>query len=408
MKIAIFTDIYAPWSTGGIASSVKAQKDELEKLGHEVVVFCPGFNAREKNVITVPSHEKIQVNGAVLAKRPQIIEAYIRDQFPELKDFDIVHVHYEASCSIAGVQLAKAYDLPLVQTMHGREDMAIAINVPYPFKHATARILSTAHGRYLAHDLKVQRDKFQAPNRTRALMWELMINQAEQADVVVTPSKHFAWKLEHYGVTRPIVPVSNGISESLLSQDFQTRRMTDGDVLKMVWSSRVSNEKRIMPFLRAVAQLKRPYMLYIYGDGNALKKAQKFAREHRLKVKFYGCQLRQKILQKMQEAHLGVLASYNFDTQGMVLLESEATGLPVFFCDPTLIEAVPEGGYVLAGGIDATSMALALDSLQPEQIEKMSAVMLKNRQDVLQSKQIKQLLKVYALAKQIHKSRKLN
>ena len=57
MRIAIFTDIYAPWSYGGIASSVKAQKDELESKGHEVTVFCPGFNAREKNVVTVPSQK---------------------------------------------------------------------------------------------------------------------------------------------------------------------------------------------------------------------------------------------------------------------------------------------------------------------------------------------------------------
>lgn len=69
MRIAIFTDIYAPWGDGGIASSVKAQKDELENKGHEVTVFCPGFDSREKNVVTVPSHKRLRVNGAVLSKR---------------------------------------------------------------------------------------------------------------------------------------------------------------------------------------------------------------------------------------------------------------------------------------------------------------------------------------------------
>ncbi len=404
MKIAIFTDIYAPWSTGGIASSVKAQKDELEKLGHEVTVFCPGFNAREQNVITVPSHEKLKINGAVLAKRPEAVEEYIVEKFPELEQFDLVHVHYEASCSLAGVRLAKRFNLPLVQTMHGREDMAIAVNVPHPLKTVTATILNLAHSRYISHEITMQRDQFQAPTLARAKMWKLMVNQAEQADVVITPSEHFAQKLEHYGVTRPIVAVSNGVPEELVNQDFTPRVLHDGDVLKMIWGSRVSNEKRIMPFLQTLTQLHRPYVLYIYGDGNALQKAQKYAVKHQLKVKFYGNQPRAKILQKMQEAHLSILASYNFDTQGMVLLEAEATGLPVFFCDPALAEAMPQGGYILSDGIDATAMALALDNLKSDRIEKMSKVMLKNRQNVLQSKQIKQLLKAYALTIKAHRT----
>ena len=72
----IFTDIYAPWADGGIASSVKAQKDDLERLGHEVTVFCPGFDAHEKSVVTVPSHKWLRVNGAVIAKRPGVVGGF--------------------------------------------------------------------------------------------------------------------------------------------------------------------------------------------------------------------------------------------------------------------------------------------------------------------------------------------
>ena len=55
MRIAVFTDIYAPWATGGIVSSIQAQKRELEKLGHTVVVFCPGFDSDDPTVVTVPT-----------------------------------------------------------------------------------------------------------------------------------------------------------------------------------------------------------------------------------------------------------------------------------------------------------------------------------------------------------------
>jgi len=398
MRVAIFTDVYAPWSNGGIAASIKAQKDELEKLGHKVTVFCPGFEAREKNVITVPSLKRIKVNNSVMAKSPEVVENYVLTKVPDFNKFDVVHVHYEAGCSIAGIRLAKKFGLPLVQTMHGREDQAIAVNVPHPWKWLVASSLNRAHRKNLTHEVRVKRDKFQAPTRTRAKMWELMVNHANQADVVTTPSDHFAKKLEHYGVEKPVVVVSNGVADELVEAEFAERELENGAVLKMIWNSRLSREKRILPFLRAVALLKRPYILYAYGNGNDSRKARKFAKKHGLKVKFYGECSRKKIIARMREVHLGIMASYNFDTQGMALLEAEATGLPVFFCDPEMMEIVPRESFVLAGGAEPEAMAIALENMPAEKIAKMSKNMLKHRNEVLQSKQIKKLLMVYKQA----------
>lgn len=398
MRIAIFTDIYAPWSNGGIAASVKAQKDALEELGHRVTVFCPGFQAREKNVVTVPSYRHVKVNGAVLAKSPEVVEAFVLEKVPDFNKFDVVHAHYEGGCSVAGIRLARKFDLPLVQTMHGREDQAIAVNVPHPWKWLVASGLSRMHRKYLPHELRVRRDKFQAPTRARAKMWELMVNHANQADIVTTPSDHFAKKLEHYGVEQPIVVVSNGVADELVEAEFAQRELEDGAVLKMIWNSRLSHEKRIMPFLRAVAMLSRPYILYVYGNGNDYKRVQRFAKKHGLKVKFYGECPRKKIIAKMREVHLAVMASYNFDTQGMTLLEAEATGLPVFFCDPEMMEIVPRESFVIAGGREPEAMAIALENLPAENVAKMSQKMLKSRQQVLQSRQVKKLLAVYKQA----------
>lgn len=401
MKIAIFTDLYAPWADGGVVSSIRAQKDDLERMGHEVVVFCPGFDAREHGVVTVPSHKRLRINGAVIAKRPTVVEDFVLSKMPDFASFDLVHVQYEASCSIAGVKLAKKFGLPLVQTMHGREDMAIAVNVPHPFKLVVASFLNFAHGCFLKHALKVKRDKYQAPTLARAKMWSLMINQAEYADIVTAPSQHFAHKLEHYGVSKPIVVVSNGVPDEFLEMTAKPRRLDDGAVLKMVWTSRVSKEKRILPFLHAVAMLNRPYILYVYGGGNQLKRAKRFAKKHNLKVKFYGSVKRSKIFEKMQTAHLGIMASYNFDTQGMTLLEAETVGLPVFFCDPAMMEVVPSGSYVLADSPEAAAMQIALDNIPAEQIERMSRKMLTHREEVVQLRQAEKMLAVYktALAK---------
>lgn len=406
MRIAIFTDIYAPWSVGGIATSVKAQKDALEKLGHKVTVFCPGFEAREKNVVTVPSMKHFKVNGAIVGKMPLEIEKFVEERHPDFNKFDVVHVNHELPCSVAGIRLAQKFDVPLVQTMHGREDMAIDFNIPHPWKRVSATYLNHLHEKYLPHSEKVKKDKYQAPTHARAKIWEIMVNHANQADVVITPTQHFGNKLEHYGVSRPVRVVSNAVPDELMEAEFQERELEDGAVLKMVWNSRVSKEKRIMPFLRAIAELKRPYILYVYGDGNELKEARKFAERRGLKVKFYGRRKREQILKRMAEAHLGVMASYNFDTQGMTLLEAEATGLPVFFCDPDMMEVVPEGGYILAGGPEAEAMAMALEGIPAGKIGKMSKKMLKNREEVSQGVQVKNLEKVYREAIREHKARR--
>ena len=396
MRIAVFTDIYAPWATGGIVSSIQAQKRELEKLGHTVVVFCPGFDSDDPTVVTVPTFKRLKINETAVARTPQEIETAILDQRPEFgREFDLVHAHYEAACSIAGIRLARRFGLPVVQTMHGREDMAIAVNVAPALRFGVAEALDLLHAQCLEHGVEVERDQFQAPTLTRARMWRLMVNHAESADIVVTPTRHFAEKLRHYGVTRPLRVVSNGVDEDLVTQEFQVRRLEEGAPLLMLWNSRVSHEKRIMPFLKAVAQLQRPYHLTVYGDGNDLKKAQRYARQQELAVEFRGRRPRTEIIRQMGSAQLAIMASYNFDTQGMTLLDAKATGLPVFFCDPNMREVVPEGSYVLAAGPEPEAMAAALEALPAGQIEKMSRVMMAHREEALQSAQIQKLLAVY-------------
>lgn len=396
MRIAVFTDIYAPWATGGIVSSIQAQKRELEKLGHTVVVFCPGFDSDDPTVVTVPTFKRLKINETAVARTPQEIETAILDQRPEFgREFDLVHTHYEAACSIAGIRLARRFGLPVVQTMHGREDMAIAVNVAPALRFGVAEALDLLHAQCLEHGVEVERDQFQAPTLTRARMWRLMVNHAESADIVVTPTRHFAEKLRHYGVTRPLRVVSNGVDEDLVTQEFQVRRLEEGAPLLMLWNSRVSHEKRIMPFLKAVAQLQRPYHLTVYGDGNDLKKAQRYARQQELAVEFRGRRPRTEIIRQMGSAQLAIMASYNFDTQGMTLLEAKATGLPVFFCDPNMREVVPEGSYVLAAGPEPEAMAAALEALPAGRIEKMSRVMMAHREEALQSAQIQKLLEVY-------------
>lgn len=418
MRIAVFTDILLD-VPGGIPSSIIAQKRSLEELGHEVFVFAPGFSSslksmpakERKNIILIPTHSVIRVNGAPLSKRPGKVERAILAEFPEF-DFDIVHAHYEASCSIAGMKLARRFNKPLVQTMHGREDMAVQINVPKGLKTLVAALLCFLHSHYIPHFKEATVDASLAPTLARRKMWNIMINHANYADRVITPSEHFKTKIVEMGVEKPVFVVSNGVDDDIVAElDARVKRtngslirqLEDGDKLRIFWNSRLSKEKRIMPFMEALSLMREPFCCTFVGDGNGLKKAQRFAEGHNLvygknqQVFFYGRVSHEEVLDKMLKQHVSVTVSYGFDTQGLTLLEAEATGLPVFFCDPDMKENVPKGGFVMADGCSSAQMAHALDAIarNPQMIKKMSEVMLAHRTEVLQSTQIKKLLKVY-------------
>lgn len=408
LKIAVFSDVYLD-VTGGIPSSIKAQKDILERMGHEVTIFCPGIKKpRDKSVVTVPTMKFLRINGAPTSRGPKTVLKWILAKYPNFsEEFDLIHVHYEASCSIAGAMLARQLGLPLIQTMHGREDMAIAVNVPHPFKTIAGTLLNLMHSHYIPHETAVSRDGYLAPTVARAKMWTLMVSQANFADQVLVPSLHFAEKLKRYGVKKPIEVVSNGVSDELIARFdeiakkrgvSELRSMKEGEPLRLIWNSRVSNEKRIIPFLKAISKMTQPVKLSVYGDGNALGAAERFVERKKLtdKVKFYGVVEHDKILEKMLSQHMAVMASYGFDTQGLTLLEAEATGLPAFFVDPDMREVVPRAGSIKAGK-GSSEMAKKLDwvAYHPESIEKMSREMLLCRGEIFQSTQIKKLLSIY-------------
>ncbi len=374
-----------------------------------MTVFAPGFSdsTKDTDVKIVPTHKFLKLNGAPVSKRPEKVIKAVLSEYPKF-DFDIVHVHYEASCSIAGMKLARRFEKPLVQTMHGREDMAVKINIPHPFKTITGCLLCFLHGRYIPHPIVVKRDKNLADTVATAKMWTLMVNHANYADKVITPSEHFAKRLKKYGVKKPITVVSNGVADEAVAEiDARAEKMgsdlvrkyAEGDVLRIFWNSRLSHEKRIMPFLEALSLMKMPYFFSACGDGNALSLAQKFVMKNGMKDKcvFYGRVPHEEVLDKMLGQHISATVSFGFDTQGLTLLEAEATGLPVFFCDLDMKESAPEGGYVMAGGPSPREMARALDNLAREssRIEKMSQVMLAHRKEILQSTQIEKLLGVY-------------
>lgn len=425
MRIAFFTDVFLE-IPGGIPSSIKAQKTALESLGHHVTIFCPGWKKQQpgismdkqshlsliknsnEDIIIVPSFKLLRPNGAPLAKSPTKIIKYINKLYPNFSSsFDLVHVHYEASCSIAGVKLAKKYHMKLVQTMHGREDIAIYTNVPTPLNYLVAPLLNFLHQKSLE---SIQKKKISTPKKDDYLiktsvhrnMWELMIRQASLADIVISPSQHFAKNLEHYHAAKTVHVVSNGIDDELLAKySFKIRERQQNDPLKIIWSSRVSKEKRILPFLESIKQSKyhKNIQLTVIGNGNQLQEAKVFAKTNLTdtKIVFLGLVPHEELFQYEKDQHLSIINSYGFDTQGMTILEAIACGLPVIYADPAMDENIPDHCGLRTKNNTPNAMAELLDYIfeNPELIQAMSRAALRASPSVMQSAQIKNLLNLY-------------
>ena len=438
LRIAIFTDVFLG-IPGGIPSSIRAQKTALESLGHQVTIFCPGtqqdfenplskFGANhDPNIILVPT-AKFLINGAPFSKWTKQVVRFIEKKYSNLTEsFDLFHIHYEATTSMAGLILAKKYHIKTVQTMHGREDMAIAINVPHPFKTLAATGINLIHRTTLKSISKkspksgYQNPKFKkspglnyqnaevknlAPTIARREMWQMMVRQANLADQVITPSAHFAKKLRLFGVTRPISVISNGINDQEITNFTpKIRNYQNHEPLRILWFSRLSKEKRILPFLESlrIAQELEPNFRFVFtiiGDGNQMSKVRKFCKKHfnEAFIKILGTIPHQEILQKYtKDQHLSIINSYQFDTQGLTILEAATCNLPVIYADPDMSEIVPNHGGLCAKSPAPRAMAELLLKIhhQPELIQKLSQNLAASEKTYLQSHQIEKLLKLY-------------
>lgn len=414
MKIAIFSDSYLDL-IGGIASSINAQKKALEERGHTVYVFSTGYPKTEKQLKSLAKQNIFQVPSCWLffrgltpvSRRPHIIEKWLLREHPEIRDFDVFYVHYEAGCSIAGLRLGKKLEIPTVQVMHGREDMGETNIIPLGFRTLVAWGLNWFHSWYLPHTIKVKRDEYLADTPAKAMMWTLMVNHANYADLVLTPSVHFMKKLKHYGVKKEIKVLPNGFPDDFFPAQVDVKNLAPGEELRIVWHSRVSAEKRMMPFLRAMKEVRGKWRLDVYGGGGDFFRARRFAKRHKLKITFRGNADYATVQKAIQKAHLDVLVSYNFDTFGMTLIEAEAAGTPVFFCDPDMQEIVPAGSYVESVSPSSEDMAKALDELikNPQRIQEMSKVMIRERKNILSSKRARELEAILEELKKTHFSK---
>ncbi|WP_407360502.1 glycosyltransferase [Microbacterium sp. LBN7] len=400
MRIAMVTDYYLP-TLGGVQTVIKAHREELERDGHDVLVFAPlSAPSSDPAVVRLPTARGFAPDGYPFTWTPSGAAAFLQDELRR-RAVDVVHVHTEMFAALAGFEAARASGIPIVQTMHGRIDVYTRSVLPLP--SVTTALLAGMHRRRMSHErARVDVTSSYTRTRTARRMWRLMVSQANHADRVIVPSAHFAEKLLAQGVDTPITVLSNGLEASVLDDIGEpvARTVAPGEHLQVMWCGRLSPEKRPEVFLDAVARVPG-VVAHLYGDGisrGAVSRRAAGGADGRVHV--HGPVPQSEVLAAMRRAHVLVSSSLDFDNQPMVLLEAIASGLPVIVTDPDLEETLPPGGGIVTPTPDAAGLAVALAGLRddPAEVTRLSAAAVAHRPQVAQTTHRAALVGVYEAA----------
>lgn len=394
MHIVIFVD-YHDSLIGGVPASIRAQRQSLEKLGHEVTVVCPpppkAFAAHPGTII-IPPVPLARPNNFPMALPSRRNERLIERKLAERPPIDVVHVQTNLGIGVMGARYAKRHKLPFVQTMHGRDD--VFAEQTYALPYLTTLVAKWAHRYHISHTQEISK---LAESKTARNAWAVMVNHAQAADLVIVPTHHFAQRFVEHGMTRPIEVVSNGLDDAIVDA-LPAKPHKAHHPLRIVWVSRVSAEKRPLESLEVIRDVKGCTM-DIYGDGPLMQKASEVIAEYGLedRVTLKGRIDQSKVAETMAKYDLLLYPSYGFDSQGIVLLEATAASLPIVYCDPDLAESVPYGGGVLTKTPAVIDMIKAVRTLQadPERLNHMSSIMNQHRKQVAQSHFTAKIVKLY-------------
>lgn len=308
MNILMISDVYFP-RINGVSTSIATFRRELQALGHRIDLIVPAYpqdHDDDEGITRVPSRyllidpeDRIMRCGAVLAQ-----EGFLRRQA-----YDIVHIQTPFLAHGLGVKLAKRLNLPCIESYH------------------------TFFEEYLFHYLP-----FMPRSLMRALARRFSRHQCNQVDGIITPSSAMLEVLRDYGVTVEGAIIATGIQSGEFAQgDGQAFREKLGIApgrFVLTHVGRIAHEKNIDFLLRALQGIQKhmpDIALIIAGDGPALAHIKKLARKLGLhdNVFYAGYLDRQNELPACYHAGDAFVFASRTETQGLVLLESLAAGVPV-------------------------------------------------------------------------------
>jgi len=336
MKVAFFTESYHP-IVSGVVVSVETFARQLEARGVEVRIFTPrfpGYRDEDPTVVRLPALN-LPTNPRYPLGPPWWPPA--RRAVREW-GADLVHVHGPFLVGRLGAGIARGLGLPLVFTMHTRyEHYAHYVPLPRPLVYWVAKTLSRRF--------------------------------ANACDLVIAPSPGFAASLREMGITARIEAICTGLDFAGMPRPGKGERAAWGipaDVPLLLAVGRLAVEKNVEMLLTALSRLqhKGAHLLFV-GGGPLQQQAKRISERLGVadRVHFAGYQPHERVFACAADADLFVFPSVT-DTQGIVILEAMAQGLPCVCTEsPAVLGVVEQGANGLVVKDDAAAFAQAVDSL---------------------------------------------
>ncbi|PLC05988.1 glycosyl transferase family 1 [Variovorax sp. RO1] len=305
MRVLMVSDVFLP-RINGVSISIDTFRRTLESQGVEVIVLAPRYG-NENDEARV-----IRVEGRPLFGDPEdrllSWKATYRAVLDAARNCDAIHIQTPFVAHFAGLRVARSLNLPVLSTYHTFFEEYLHHYVPL----IPARLL-----------------RFAARTFSRS--------QCNAMDAVIVPSSSMQHRLTSYGVCTPLHVMPTGVPLKKFAAGqrdrFRQRYGIASDRPVALFVGRVAHEKNIGFLLDAWAQARARQpnlLLLIAGDGPALGALKEQAHTLSLgeSVIFLGYLDSTEELPDCYAAADVFVFTSRTETQGLVLLEAMAAGLP--------------------------------------------------------------------------------
>ncbi len=384
MKIVIATAVYYPM-TNGVSIFSHNLAMGLAKRGHEVLVLCP--SQTKKNYARVEDGVKVQRLKSIDVK---VYPDQINNVPPKKKFMGITwpHLLYKKGFKVSVFphkEIKRALDKFNPDVVHVQISDPIGLSVVSYARKRGIPVVTTEH-----NQPEVLTEPLKLPGVVRkpvnAMLYAYFRNRQSKSDFVTMPTKQSIDNLilssgKEFKV--PIAAVSNGVDlknfkPGKASKEIYKKYGIPEEGLKVLYVGRVDPDKKvgsaIEAFGKALKDLPDKTKMVVVGDGVDRLRLEKYVLEAGLSeyVMFLGRVLPPDLYEVYKIGDVFATAS-EIETQGIVLIEAAATGLPLIAVNKGAVSEVcltGKNGYLCEpGNIDEISKAM-ISILSDEKLRK--------------------------------------
>lgn len=412
MRIGLFTDSYHP-ATNGVVYVVDIARKRLEEAGHEVWIFCPASKELPEDDEHIVQFRGVKIPGSGKdGPMTSVFDPFAARRKVAKLNLDIIHFYspsvlgfFAVFCATKlGIRLVAQHSTDTIQYL----DLYPTMKVGAFFGAVVAPMLGES-----TSEQKKKWAKDFLPSRksekvfSRRMMENMLLMMYENCDSVVALSRKSKEQLVRLGLDKSkiiVMPTGVDALPKVDREELKEFRRENGLAQEdevLLYVGRLSREKNLAILVSVIEEVarKRPQAKLVFVGDNEYKKeleaiaAESSAREN---IIFTGRVPREKLSMAYGVAKIFMFPSMT-DTQGLVLNEAVASGLPVVAVDGKVSEVVQDGknGFIVKN--NAKNMASRVLELleDPELYGGFAAQSKKIAGEFTEKKQTKKQIELY-------------